>query len=214
MAKTTHPLPGVEPKRYRHVGNQELIPDASGKWMRVETHEAEIEELLDEHEETYRAQAAQIARARRRADKWESAYKDRTRELDFATERVAQLVSHMAAVLNRALEADRMAVESLFRFRVACNEELADDPTIVVRDRDGKFSVALLGVINGLLVGDDVIFMEVEYPSPHEPLTIKEFKVAHKAQFQEGYREVSGECPVCGGDEYLQPCPKCGGLEP
>ena len=120
-----------------------------------------------------------------------------------------QTCDHIAAVLNRALEADRMAVEALFRFRVRCNQELADDPTVVVRELpDGTFSVALLGIINGLLTGEEVIFMEVEDFTPNQPFTIKEFKVGPKSKFQ------SGECPVCHGDEYLQPCPKCGGLEP
>jgi len=55
-------------------------------------------------------------------------------------------------VLNRAVEADADAIYKLVEQRVHCNKTLADDPTIQVGNyhEAGKFSVGLLGILNGL----------------------------------------------------------------
>ena len=45
---------------------------------------------------------------------------------------------HMVEVLNRAIKADREAVEKLISFRVGCNRELANDPTIQVAEENGS----------------------------------------------------------------------------
>ncbi len=58
-------------------------------------------------------------------------------------------------VLNRALREDPAAVRALFRHRVTCNADLANDPTIQVRAYEHHGdprppSVSVLGLINGL----------------------------------------------------------------
>ena len=69
---------------------------------------------------------------------------NRTNSIDFAID-----------VLNRALRADRQALEKILDYRVECNKKLADDPTIQVvsgEDLEGvKIStVGALGLINGI----------------------------------------------------------------
>ena len=54
--------------------------------------------------------------------------------------------------LTRAFVADPEAVKKLFEFRVPCNQQLADDPMVIVNDEgDGTFTVGLLGIINGII---------------------------------------------------------------
>lgn len=54
-------------------------------------------------------------------------------------------------VLNEACAADRDAMLRLIETRVACNDALADHPTIqVANDPEGKPIVGVLGLINGL----------------------------------------------------------------
>lgn len=56
-------------------------------------------------------------------------------------------------VLNEALIADPVAIETLINHRVLCNDALADHPNVQVRrdDRDGCSYVGLLGILNGVL---------------------------------------------------------------
>jgi len=56
-------------------------------------------------------------------------------------------------VLNRAIQADPEAVLALINNRVECNEALAVDPTIQIKNYPdpNKFEVGLLGVINGVI---------------------------------------------------------------
>jgi hypothetical protein len=52
--------------------------------------------------------------------------------------------------LNRMLDADPKAISDIFLHRVACNENLANDPACVVQDHpDGYCQVGVLGIING-----------------------------------------------------------------
>lgn len=62
-------------------------------------------------------------------------------------------------LLNDALARDRHAVQELFAFRVPCNSDMADHPTIQVGagGKDGtdfvppnQFRVGTLGLLNGL----------------------------------------------------------------
>ncbi len=56
-------------------------------------------------------------------------------------------------IMNRAVAADPKAIKDLCEARVECNAELAADPTIQVGDYhfgDGRFSVGLLGILNGI----------------------------------------------------------------
>ena len=61
-------------------------------------------------------------------------------------------VDHAVKVLNEALEMHHDAMLELINFRVPCNEELSNHPTIQVRayDMDVKYSVGILGIINGI----------------------------------------------------------------
>jgi len=56
------------------------------------------------------------------------------------------------AFLNGLVEVDPKAVTALVELRVACNEEMADHPTVQVQaDTDGgNPEVGILGVLNGL----------------------------------------------------------------
>lgn len=59
-------------------------------------------------------------------------------------------------VLNRALKADPAAVAALALSRTACNQALADDPTVqVLWERTGGYHVGLLGILNGLFGVDE-----------------------------------------------------------
>ena len=53
-------------------------------------------------------------------------------------------------VLNRAVEADAVAMEKLCSSRTPCNQALADDPTIQVGTWEGETTVGMIGVLNGL----------------------------------------------------------------
>lgn len=65
-------------------------------------------------------------------------------------------IDEAIATLNEAIQADREAMTAMVETRFACNETLADHPTIqVVQARDPRhpdqpFLVGLLGIINGL----------------------------------------------------------------
>lgn len=56
--------------------------------------------------------------------------------------------------LNGLLAIDRDAVSDLFETRVHCSDALAGHPTVVVRQSGELCTVALLGVLNGMLRGD------------------------------------------------------------
>jgi len=73
------------------------------------------------------------------------------------------IATQVVEVLNRALETDRTWIEKLITTRYPCNKELAEDPTIQVRQEtvseDGKlierYSGSVLGLINGLVGVDE-----------------------------------------------------------
>lgn len=60
-------------------------------------------------------------------------------------------ITNALAALNTALELDPVAMRELFGTRVWCNQELADHPSIQVREEDGRFSVGVIGLLNGIL---------------------------------------------------------------
>ena len=76
-----------------------------------------------------------------------------------------EITAHtIVKTLNEALEADRDAINSLFKHRVLCNSALADHPTIQVgaynRETleptpDGPYTISVLGLINGLAGVDE-----------------------------------------------------------
>ncbi len=59
--------------------------------------------------------------------------------------------------LNEILEHDRAGISDLFLNKKSpCNEELANHPTVQVWGEGGSYSVAILGILNGLFgVFDD-----------------------------------------------------------
>lgn len=61
-------------------------------------------------------------------------------------------VDHAIGVLNRIHKADSSVLNALINYRVPCNEELADDPTVQVGKRNPGpgMEVGLLGIINGI----------------------------------------------------------------
>ena len=56
----------------------------------------------------------------------------------------------IVALLNEAFELDPAAISALYRYRVPCNEALADHPTIQVAKTATGYDVALIGLLNGL----------------------------------------------------------------
>lgn len=61
------------------------------------------------------------------------------------------VVGDFVAYLNDLLAIDREGVTWLVNARVQCNAALADDPYVtVLTDADGRSTVGLLGVLNGL----------------------------------------------------------------
>lgn len=63
---------------------------------------------------------------------------------------MSDVVDKAIEVLNRALEKDPIAIRQLFRSQVSCNDDLADDPDIQVRQKDKQCFLRPLGLINGL----------------------------------------------------------------
>lgn len=58
---------------------------------------------------------------------------------------------HAIAVLNRINEADPTVLPALIGFRVPCNIEVADDPTVQVGTlSETSWEVGLLGILNGI----------------------------------------------------------------
>lgn len=67
-----------------------------------------------------------------------------------------QTVKNAIDVLNRINELDSTVLPQLIKYRVPCNEALADDPTVQVgKLMDGAWEVGLLGIINGFFGVDE-----------------------------------------------------------
>lgn len=64
-------------------------------------------------------------------------------------------IDHVIEVLNEALLIDPEAIQSLLAIRVPCNQKLADHPTIQVMERNGKYTVGVLGLLNGIFGADE-----------------------------------------------------------
>lgn len=61
-------------------------------------------------------------------------------------------VAKAIETLNELLKLDPNAVEALFKYRVPCNKDLTNHPTVQVKcyDPDKIDKVGLLGLLNGL----------------------------------------------------------------
>jgi hypothetical protein len=108
-------------------------------------------------------------------------------------------------VLNRAFQADPMAMDALSSARVPCNSMLADDPEIQVASRmtntDGgrpvtQYAVGFLGIINGLFGIDEethygAIAMDYEVKCPRNCL------------IEDDTLAVGDECPKCKSELVL-----------
>lgn len=66
-----------------------------------------------------------------------------------------EAIDQAVEVLNRIHKADPSVLDSLIRYRVPCNEELANDPTVQVRVHHEVTDVGILGIINGLFGVDE-----------------------------------------------------------
>ena len=107
------------------------------------------------------------------------------------------------AVLNRALAADKDAMRRLSDFRVMCNDELADDPTIQVRkEESGNCSVGLIGILNGIFGIQDNNYgylagsYELECPvgGPIE---------SHLTEEEADKLKIDDPCPKCEGEKII-----------
>ena len=91
--------------------------------------------------------------------------------------------------LNDAFRRDPVAVENLIRHRVGCNHQLAEHPTVQVRENAGIggsvgaiYSVSALGLLNGVLeplTGQRVAIV-VEDETPEAPGKMLGFTVYKK----------------------------------
>ena len=95
-------------------------------------------------------------------------------------------------VLNRMIEEDQEAVNEMFNTRFKCNEVLAEDKTIQVRNYpdDPGFSVGVLGLINGFIADPKDYktgICMIVWPtcSAHGQIKIEKF-------------EAGDPCPECG----------------
>jgi len=52
--------------------------------------------------------------------------------------------------LNQLLEADPQAISGVIEARVACNDKLANHPSVVIFKQDSANLVGMLGILNGL----------------------------------------------------------------
>lgn len=77
--------------------------------------------------------------------------------------------------LNEALDVDRQAISKVFSQRQICNEDLANHPTIQVRSENEKYSVAAVGVLNGLFGIDEDGWGPICRTVDSASLTIAEF---------------------------------------
>lgn len=75
------------------------------------------------------------------------------------------LARNIVSLLNDALTRDREAVTALLNSRVTCNKDLTDHPTIQCGERGGRFTVGVLGILNGLcgVKGDGHGLIVAEY---------------------------------------------------
>jgi len=112
-------------------------------------------------------------------------------------------VDDVLEVLNRMNEADPEAVKQLFIFgRVPCNEALANDPTIQVKEFKGtqgeKWSVGVTGLLNGLFGIDEDGWGPI---AANVALECSEgCELPDEQQFQLG-----AECPVCVAEGKEKP---------
>lgn len=112
-------------------------------------------------------------------------------------------------VLNRAFDADPLAIDALRSAQVPCNEHLADDPEIQVRavhrsddeyaTNHHRYMVGFLGIINGLFggtatgAGAIVMVYGIDCPSGCE-LAGFDVKVGDVCPLCETERLMLGQC--------------------
>ena len=62
-----------------------------------------------------------------------------------------KLAEKIVDFLNELMLDDKDAVQALFDSRVQCNKALANHPTVQVLNDNGKYSVSILGILNGIV---------------------------------------------------------------
>lgn len=64
-------------------------------------------------------------------------------------------IEHAIDILNQAIQSDPDAMNKLIGTRINCGVTLANHPTIQVMNDDGKYSVGILGLLNGIFGTDN-----------------------------------------------------------
>ena len=59
-------------------------------------------------------------------------------------------IDEVISLLNNALEKDPEAINNLVTTRIACNDILANHPTIQVGKFDNEYKVGIIGIFNGI----------------------------------------------------------------
>jgi hypothetical protein len=106
------------------------------------------------------------------------------------------IANRIVTVMNRALAADPRAIQELIGHRVACNHELARDPSIQVLSLGGERpTVGILGLLNGLTG-------QIEEPGPHQGwgrvAAVYTVECTNIPRHQVGDATVQDPCPICG----------------
>jgi rRNA maturation protein Nop10 len=101
------------------------------------------------------------------------------------------IAQRIVDVMNRALAEDPQAIASLVNQRVACNDALANDPTIQVGTTDAGFDLGLLGILNGITGCPPYVAMVCDFKCEHGCDSTKE-KISPRFT-----------CPTCGGRMHL-----------
>lgn len=95
---------------------------------------------------------------------------------------------------NELINIDEKAVVKLINYRVECNKEIANHPTVQVGERIGEenpcYDVSWLGIINGLFGVDEetgygYICAEVKMEGNDQIMKIKEFRRTDLAKVKE-----------------------------
>lgn len=115
-------------------------------------------------------------------------------------------INDVIELLNDATKRDPDAIARLVNFRTLCNELLSDHPTIQVSSDGGKFSVGLLGIINGIFGIDDkgwgVIAAVFNVDCPKGKYSFRsheEFNI----RMERSKKNVGDACPCCGATLVL-----------
>lgn len=126
--------------------------DLSGMVTTARSYQQQVQHAA----ESFRRQVEQLAREHVRE------VEARARGKQPARSELATLVCHF---LNEVLKIDPVALAKLMEQRVECSEQLLAHPAVMVREENGKRTVGVLGLLNGLIgagAGGPVLVMATE----------------------------------------------------